>query len=79
MLQIAFRRVWRCHPPWSRSTQWQHISKKWIHKSATINSSVLPIFRKASQYEDNIAVSDQHGEHTYKQIHRLRLDDMFAF
>ncbi|XP_071543785.1 malonate--CoA ligase ACSF3, mitochondrial [Panulirus ornatus] len=71
MLQIAIRRVWLLHSHLSHSTQWQRLSKKWIHKSAIKNSSVLPIFRKALQYEDNIAIKDQHGEHTYKQIHRL--------
>lgn len=33
--------------------------------------SVVPVFRRAEQYHDHVALTDQHGEHTYSQIYRF--------
>lgn len=51
--------------------QWQYATRRWIHTSRVMRS-VVPVFRRAEQYHDNVALTDQHGEHTYSQIYRFR-------
>ncbi|KAK4307084.1 hypothetical protein Pmani_021138 [Petrolisthes manimaculis] len=52
--------------------QWQHKPYKWLQsRTATTDVPLLPVFRKATQYGDKVALTDQHGEHTYEQIHKL--------
>ncbi|MPC22496.1 Acyl-CoA synthetase family member 3, mitochondrial [Portunus trituberculatus] len=49
-------------------------SVKWFRRSlvsTTTTTPILPVFKQAERFKDNIALSDQHGEHTYEQIHRL--------
>ncbi|XP_042211660.1 malonate--CoA ligase ACSF3, mitochondrial-like [Homarus americanus] len=71
MLRIATRGVQLFRSPQTFSTQWQYISKHWVYTSSTSGTSVLPVFRKALQYQDNVALTDEHGEHTYGHIHKL--------
>lgn len=58
--------------------QWQYTTRRWIHTSRAMRS-VVPVFRRAEQYHDHVALTDQHGEHTYSQIYRFRYSDSTHF
>nr|XP_045612901.1 malonate--CoA ligase ACSF3, mitochondrial-like isoform X1 [Procambarus clarkii]XP_045612903.1 malonate--CoA ligase ACSF3, mitochondrial-like isoform X1 [Procambarus clarkii] len=72
MLWTRIRGVQLLHSSKNYSIYWQNVTKNWRHiSSSSSSSSLLPIFRKAAQYKDAVAVTDQHGEHTYGHIHKL--------
>ncbi|KAK8720176.1 hypothetical protein OTU49_013531 [Cherax quadricarinatus] len=71
MQQITIRGINLLHSSKKCFTYWQHLTKTWMHKSPPSVTSQLPVFRKAVQYKDTVALTDQHGDHTYGHIHRL--------
>lgn len=77
MLRVFVRNVQLAHCPrhfWSSPCS--QPSFRWLRQSlsstsTTSTGSILPVFHRAEQHSDNIALSDQHGEHTYGHIFRL--------
>ncbi|KAG0725061.1 Acyl-CoA synthetase family member 3, mitochondrial [Chionoecetes opilio] len=74
MLRTAARRAWAYsrHCPCALSSR--QPSLRWLRRSrfsTTATTSILPVFKQAEKFKDDIALTDQHGEHTYGHIHRL--------
>lgn len=75
MLRVAVRRTQLCSLHYLRLLPHCPSSVKWFRRSfvstTTATTPILPVFKQAERFKDNIALSDQHGEHTYEQIYRL--------